>query len=149
MRENSSEEVPELPKGSYCRDMALFPSSMPCPHPCSVPKLLLALMQGMGPNHSCAGLSALEEQQPPSPCWGHHRISHAAAKSLMSCFMRSPKAAEQRGPCEVEPREVWGCSGRKRMPEGLWTKSALCIPGMLPLSLVQIPSRSRASGSLL
>lgn len=87
MRKNSSEKVPELPKGSYSRDMALLPSSLPCSHPCSVPKLLLALTQGMGPNHSCAGLSALEEQQPPSPCWGHHRVSRAAAKSLMSCFM--------------------------------------------------------------
>jgi len=95
--------------GTCCGFALLCPALLSPVQAGSVPKLLLALMQGMEPNHSHAGLSALEERQPPSPCWGPQTISHAAPRShqvpdpsLLPYFMLSPKVAKQKGPCKVK-----------------------------------------------
>lgn len=110
VRESCSEAVAQFYKGSCHGDTHedTLPSTPAPLLPLQVglvPKLLLALRQGMGPSPSHAGLSALEEQQPPSPCWGPQTMSRAAPKfhqvpdpRPLPYFMWSPKAAELRGP---------------------------------------------------
>ena len=72
----------------------------------SVPKLLLAFMQGMGPNHSHAGVKCLGGAAASLPMLGtsDHLPCSCQVPDLppMPSFVWSPKAAEQRGPCKVE-----------------------------------------------
>lgn len=62
VREHHSEAVAELLKSSYCGDVPWRCSPPPCSFTVqvgSVPTLLLAVTQGIGPNHSRAGVKCL------------------------------------------------------------------------------------------
>lgn len=101
MREPCSRAVVEVPKDSYRRHrpwlchllIALLLPEQVGPGP----KLLLALVQGMGQTIPTLGLSALEEQQPPFLPSYLPSHSRTPVPSL-PLPMWSSKAAEQRGP---------------------------------------------------
>lgn len=157
MREPCSGAVPEVPKGSYHRDRPWFCPLLPAlllPGQVGpVPKLLLALVQGMGPNHPHVGVKCLggaAASFPPfpsflslSPCWRLQTVPSSPCPTAL--FLWSLKQLSR----EVHARggvclDLFGAtfslphtrSGDAQAGIGsqqVYGLSALCIPGILPL----------------